>query len=356
MFRFSSRTSSDVDPLVSRVGAFAVFHETPVAVMVADAEGTIVQRNRAAVALAAKVLAERGGAVLAGLRDELADVIRHERSYPTTRVVQVNQEGRHAQVEVFIGRLDEGYVVVWTDVTAASEASRATRSVADELAASSASLTVLSDQIAAGASDVSARAASVAAGSEQMSASIREIAVSAAAAANGTSSAVGAAGTANERLAKLSESSTRIGAVSKLITAIAEQTNLLALNATIEAARAGEAGKGFAVVAGEVKELAGRTRSATAEITEMIAAIQADSADAANAIGDILRLIDEVESQQSTVASAVEEQTAVANEMSTSVAGVADAAAVSANAVEELRRSADFVAVRAKKLDALFTS
>ena len=95
---------------------------------------------------------------------------------------------------------------------------------------------------------------------------------------------------ASQCLAELGESSTRIGAVSKLISAVAERTGLLALDATIEAVRAGEAGQGFAVVANEVKELAGRTRTATAEITEMIGAIQSDSPGAANAIGDIGRL------------------------------------------------------------------
>ena len=178
--------------------------------------------------------------------------------------------------------------------------------------------------------------------------------MNASAASNGTSNAVGAASLANERLAKLGESSTRIGAVSKLISAIADQTNLLALNATIEAARAGEAGKGFAVVAHEVKDLAGRTRTATQEITEMIEAIQSDSTDAATAIGDILSLIDQIEVQQSAVASAVEEQTAVAREMSSGVAAVADGAAVSADASDRLRQSATFVAAKAAQLDALF--
>ena len=355
MFALRSRSSSNVDPLVARIGGLELFESTPAALLVVNASGEIVQRNRAAIALMAKVSAERGAGVFKGLRAELVAIINDARAFPLSRSVSLKDSGQRVQVEVTIERIDGGYVALWSDVTAAHDTAQASKSVADDLTRSSESLLKLGAQIAAGTGEVSARAASVAAGSEEMSASIREIAVNSAAAATGTSTAVGAARIANERLEKLGVSSARIGAVSKLIAAIAEQTNLLALNATIEAARAGEAGKGFAVVAGEVKELAGRTRGATAEITEMIAAIQTDSADAANAINDILHLIDEIGAQQTTVASAIEEQTAVVSEMSVSVAAVADAAADSATAVDELRQSADFVATKAKELDAMFT-
>ena len=132
----------------------------------------------------------------------------------------------------------------------------------------------------------------VAAGAEEMGASIREIAQNATEAAQVAAQAVLARRVHQPRRSrKLGDSSAEIGNVVKVITSIAEQTNLLALNATIEAARAGEAGKGFAVVANEVKELAQETARATEDISRRVEAIQADTAGAVDAIGEIGQII-----------------------------------------------------------------
>jgi methyl-accepting chemotaxis protein len=205
---------------------------------------------------------------------------------------------------------------------------------AHSLASSGEELTSVSQQMSANAEETSAQAGVVSAASEQvsknvqtvataaeeMSASIKEISKNAADAARIATGAVTIATDTNATVAKLGTSSREIGKVVKLITTIAQQTNLLALNATIEAARAGEAGKGFAVVASEVKELARETTRATEDISEKITAIQNDTEGAVAAIAQISRVINQINDISSTIASAVQEQTATTNEMGRNIA------------------------------------
>ena len=195
-----------------------------------------------------------------------------------------------------------------------------------QVAAGSEETSTQAGVVAAAAEQVSRNVQSVAAGAEQMGASIREIARSATDAARVAAQAAQVAASATDQVSRLGTSSQQIGEVVKVITTIAEQTNLLALNATIEAARAGESGKGFAVVAGEVKDLARETAKATEDIARRVEAIQADTGGAVSAIDQITEIITAINDHQTTIASAVEEQTATTNEMSRSVAEAAQGA------------------------------
>ncbi|GAA0947082.1 hypothetical protein Vau01_109360 [Virgisporangium aurantiacum] len=216
-------------------------------------------------------------------------------------------------------------------------------SVATQLSTSAQTAAEQAGTVSGDANRVSGNVQTVASGAEQMGAAIREITTNATEASRVAADAAQITEQAQGSVQKLGLSSAEIGAVVKLITSIAEQTNLLALNATIEAARAGEAGKGFAVVAGEVKDLAQETARATGEIASRVAAIQQETDGTITAIGQISDVIGRVNDYTTTIASAVEEQTAVTAEISRSVGETADSAANIATNIAGVARTAEAV-------------
>ncbi|SEP37109.1 methyl-accepting chemotaxis sensory transducer with Pas/Pac sensor [Methylobacterium sp. UNC300MFChir4.1] len=160
---------------------------------------------------------------------------------------------------------------------------------------------------------------SVASGAEELSASVGEISQQVSHAARMAGEAVEQARHTSTIVEGLSGQAAQIGDVVTMIQGIAAQTNLLALNATIEAARASLAGKGFAVVASEVKALAEQTAKATDQIRDQITTTQATTREAVSAIGSIqgtIRALDEI---SAAIAAAVEEQSAVTQEISGSM-------------------------------------
>ena len=81
-------------------------------------------------------------------------------------------------------------------------------------------------------------------------------------------------GESMQLVGKLNADAQQIGDISQAVGGIADQTHLLALNASIEAARAGEAGRGFAVVAGEIRKLAEQSAVAVKDINELLGQIE----------------------------------------------------------------------------------
>lgn len=289
-----------------------------------------------AIARIERDIAEReAAAVIAAKVAQILDVVSAAAAGDLTRELDIEGEDAVGQVasglRTLLGTLRESMGNIG--------------GTAESLAAAADQLTSLAEGMGEGASTTSDRAASassasvqvsasiqtVATAAEEMTASIREIAKNATEAATVATDAVTVASEAQGTVASLGESSAEIGQVIKVITSIAQQTNLLALNATIEAARAGDAGKGFAVVANEVKELAKETAKATEEIGQKIEAIQSDTQGAVSAISRIADVIAKINDIQSTIASAVEEQTATTNEIARSVTE----AAAGANGIAE---------------------
>jgi methyl-accepting chemotaxis protein len=307
------------------------------------AEAGMARRIFAAVMLlvAGAVLFFVGNSILRPIRDAIRmvqDVAEGEGDLTKRLETKGDEIGQlSGWFNVFMDKLHGIISEVQTNLVTLKQASNDLSSLSGTLASGSDEATSRSNSVAVAAEEMSANMNAVAAASEQasvnvtmvasaaeeMNATVSEIAGNTAKARQITETAVSKTVQTSQRVDELGNAAKEISKVTETITEISEQTNLLALNATIEAARAGEAGKGFAVVANEIKELAKQTAGATLEIRQRIEAIQSSTNMTVSEISEIKTIINDVNDIVTTIATAVEEQSASTNEISTNVSQAA---------------------------------
>ena len=261
--------------------------------------------------------------------------------------VQLALAMRKAEVNAVVGRVTDVSIQVSKNGTIASEQSEQVSQKLNDQKNESEQVATAINEMSATILDLSKTVTETAQSAEQgqvMTKLGQETIVSFANAINDLSAQLTEV---DHMITKLSDGSKSINSVLSEISGIADQTNLLALNAAIEAARAGEQGRGFSVVAEEVRALAMRTQQSTEEIKNLLTQLRSDSDnavgamitgnelsancvslsnEAGEALNNIHNEVSLISNATAQIATAIEEQSVVSEQMSQNIVRINDIA------------------------------